>query len=388
MNNLVVYLKSIKIFLLIYFFWMVFMFIMTLLGIHMIYGSNEYSHFSTLVNQWDAGWYRSIAIGGYHWNGEVYKQQNVAFFPLYPIITGTIYKLTGHLTLIEFLVSELFGFLSFIVFNSILSKLNVSNRKRMVLSIAFAIFPISIYSMLGYPTSLINFLSFLSIKLALDKRVNIALIVSGILTSAAPLGIAVTLGIIVYNLLFCDYIKLTVKSVLKLLLMILIGTFGLIAFITYLYFHFQSPFAFISVQVAWHGSISLIAKLSRLFLMTPVINSFNWFINNPTQPGFSIMIDGLFILLALLTLIYYLWNRLELISIVFVLGLVITFYFQCVEFNDGVSFTRIFAPFTLLSYINLINFRISKWVYSFVFLLFIIIDVIWIIFLLKGWWVE
>jgi hypothetical protein len=43
---------------------------------------------SALVNlpaRWDAGWYLDIAVNGYRWQGVPYKQQNVAFFPAFPL---------------------------------------------------------------------------------------------------------------------------------------------------------------------------------------------------------------------------------------------------------------------------------------------------------------
>ena len=35
--------------------------------------------------RWDAGWYLSIARNGYSYDGALTRQQNVAFFPLYPL---------------------------------------------------------------------------------------------------------------------------------------------------------------------------------------------------------------------------------------------------------------------------------------------------------------
>lgn len=44
---------------------------------------------SELVNlpvRWDAGWYLGIAFGGYAWSPEATGQQNIAFFPAYPLL--------------------------------------------------------------------------------------------------------------------------------------------------------------------------------------------------------------------------------------------------------------------------------------------------------------
>ena len=39
-----------------------------------------------LLARWDAFWYLDIASRGYHWNGNPLEQQNVVFFPLYPLL--------------------------------------------------------------------------------------------------------------------------------------------------------------------------------------------------------------------------------------------------------------------------------------------------------------
>jgi mannosyltransferase PIG-V len=39
-----------------------------------------------LPARWDTGWYLAIATGGYRWAADVTGQQNIAFFPAYPIL--------------------------------------------------------------------------------------------------------------------------------------------------------------------------------------------------------------------------------------------------------------------------------------------------------------
>jgi hypothetical protein len=39
-----------------------------------------------LLARWDTFWYLDIATRGYRWNGNVLQQQNIVFFPLYPML--------------------------------------------------------------------------------------------------------------------------------------------------------------------------------------------------------------------------------------------------------------------------------------------------------------
>ena len=45
--------------------------------------------------RWDTGWYLNIAMEGYHWNEDDEGQQNIAFFPGYPLVTTAVANLLG-----------------------------------------------------------------------------------------------------------------------------------------------------------------------------------------------------------------------------------------------------------------------------------------------------
>ena len=48
-----------------------------------------------LPSRFDANWYAGIAADGYEWQYRFDRQQNLAFFPAYPIIVRTVGRLTG-----------------------------------------------------------------------------------------------------------------------------------------------------------------------------------------------------------------------------------------------------------------------------------------------------
>ncbi|MFN8058207.1 MAG: mannosyltransferase family protein [Vicinamibacterales bacterium] len=47
------------------------------------------NEFLNLPARWDAGWYLQIAYDGYRWNPDTEGQQNIAFFPAYPLMMRT-----------------------------------------------------------------------------------------------------------------------------------------------------------------------------------------------------------------------------------------------------------------------------------------------------------
>ncbi len=57
-----------------------------------------------LLARWDTFWYLDIAPRGYHWNGNPLEQQNVVFFPLYPLLMRAGGVVTGGHPLLAGLV--------------------------------------------------------------------------------------------------------------------------------------------------------------------------------------------------------------------------------------------------------------------------------------------
>ena len=64
-----------------------------------------------LLARWDTFWYLDIARRGYQWNGNPLEQQNVVFFPLYPLLLRAGGGVTGGHPLLAGLAISLASFL-------------------------------------------------------------------------------------------------------------------------------------------------------------------------------------------------------------------------------------------------------------------------------------
>ena len=64
-----------------------------------------------LLARWDAFWYLDIASRGYHWNGNPLEQQNVVFFPLFPLLMRAVGAAIGGHPLLAGLLVSLAAFL-------------------------------------------------------------------------------------------------------------------------------------------------------------------------------------------------------------------------------------------------------------------------------------
>jgi hypothetical protein len=65
-----------------------------------------------LLARWDAFWYLDIATRGYHWNGHPLEQQNVVFFPLFPLLMRVVGATIGGHPLLAGLMVSLAAFLA------------------------------------------------------------------------------------------------------------------------------------------------------------------------------------------------------------------------------------------------------------------------------------
>lgn len=69
------------------------------------------NEFVNLPARWDAGWYRDIATNGYRWDGNPLREQNVVFFPAFPMAMRVVGLFLGERWLLAGLVVSLTAFL-------------------------------------------------------------------------------------------------------------------------------------------------------------------------------------------------------------------------------------------------------------------------------------
>jgi Mannosyltransferase (PIG-V) len=65
-----------------------------------------------VLARWDTFWYLDIASRGYHWNGNPLEQQNVVFFPLFPLMMRAVGTAIGGHPLAAGLLVSLAAFLA------------------------------------------------------------------------------------------------------------------------------------------------------------------------------------------------------------------------------------------------------------------------------------
>jgi hypothetical protein len=102
--------------------------------------------FDNLPVRWDAVWYLSIVREGYHWNGDPQREQNVAFFPAFPVAIRAVGLFFGRQWLVVGLGLALWAFFGALLYLYRLARdlLGPAQQARTAIW-ALAAYPFSIY---------------------------------------------------------------------------------------------------------------------------------------------------------------------------------------------------------------------------------------------------
>jgi len=98
-----------------------------------------------LMLRWDAGWYYQIADVGYRFDPAEPSQQNIAFFPAYPLLMRYVGYLLGHRLLVAGLIVSLGAFLGAMVYLFRLARQSLDEDHASAAVIFLACYPFAIF---------------------------------------------------------------------------------------------------------------------------------------------------------------------------------------------------------------------------------------------------
>jgi hypothetical protein len=135
--------------------------------------------------RWDSDWYLKIAENGYSW-----PSSTPAFFPLYPLLVGTLGRLlVGHYLLAGVIVALAAAAGAFVLlYRLALPLLGEAGARRAVLYLAF--FPTALFLGAVYSESLFLFLALATFALCERGRFGWAGIAAGLALLTRPAGLA------------------------------------------------------------------------------------------------------------------------------------------------------------------------------------------------------
>jgi hypothetical protein len=204
--------------------------------------------------RWDAGWYYSIAEGGYY-TGYLHGQANQVFFPLYPILIAIVQRCT-HLPAVAVGVSmSLIAFVASLIIFYDLVAVRYGEPIARWATVLLAFNPFALFFSLMYTESLFLLLSLLVFWLIQKNQWWWAALVAGVATATRASG--VFLGLIVVaqwawsqqeqrNHASKRFTQLSEFAALTIL-----SLSGLVLFCTYLQYHNHDALAFVHLQRYW-----------------------------------------------------------------------------------------------------------------------------------------
>jgi dolichyl-phosphate-mannose-protein mannosyltransferase len=215
--------------------------------------------------QWDSEWYFKIVTDGYRYNGDPTIQQNIVFYPLYPMLARGLAAISGiSAPNALLLVANISGFCAILL----LFKL-VREEFRDDLGLAsvalLSFFPASVLLSAGYTESL-ELLLIVSFFLVLkQKRFLSAAFLAGLAVADRSTGILLT-PILVFEMWFNRHQKALLPAIIPC---VVIATSGLWLFMIYLWYDFGSPMAFSEGQAAFHQGTTIGARLMSALKFEP-----------------------------------------------------------------------------------------------------------------------
>lgn len=195
---------------------------------------------------WDAVWWLSVAEVGYVADPQLKAEQNVVFYPLFPLLIRGVNRLGVPLVLASLIVVN--GLM--LIATSLLYRL-VWRRSGVAAArwtLAFWLtFPTAFFGVVPYSEAVLAVLSVLAMQALLDQKY---------ISSGLWCGLASAIknqGVIIGGALLIPF--LTGPRRVRALVGMLCSGLGLLAYMGYLYLEYGDPFLFVTIQKAWRPNL-------------------------------------------------------------------------------------------------------------------------------------
>jgi hypothetical protein len=218
---------------------------------------------------WDGRHYYHIMRFGYTWNpviGERLGQyQQIAFFPLQPLLDGAMARVTGsQAPALMLLLSLSFGIASIFAFESLAASLLTPSAARWA-SLFYVIWPACSFFVMGYPTGLISLCIIAALADYTRGRIWRAALWCGIGTAAAPTVVFVVFALCLHRAWLWLRNDRRFAALPAMFAWGCLCVAGLLGFMLYQEIRFHDPLAFNRAQAAWGTAPPFARRLARLF---------------------------------------------------------------------------------------------------------------------------
>ncbi|MCO6453806.1 MAG: hypothetical protein J5I93_00685 [Pirellulaceae bacterium] len=236
--------------------------------------NSEKTRTCVLAN-WDGVFYANIVNEGYSY--DVQARSNVAFFPLFPLLARTLHELFGlsaEWSLV--LVSN-------IAFVGVLAVLAAYAEDKDKLRdfpswviVSLAVSPLSLFFRAAYSESLFLLLVVLMMY-GIRRNWSLVLIalLCGLCTAARPVGVA-AVPVFALHAMRC-LVPISLFNVLRGLVLLVISTSGIVAFMMYLHYEFSDSLAFAKTQDNWavRQDATVVEQIGHAIALRPLTSIYD-----------------------------------------------------------------------------------------------------------------
>jgi len=225
--------------------------------------------------QWDSEWYFKIATEGYRYNGDPTIQQNIVFYPLYPMLARGLAASSGLMPADALLlVANVAGLLAVVALFKLVRE-EFGDQLALVTITLLSFFPTSVLLSAGY-TEPLELLLVVCFFLVLNRKHYLsAALVAGLAVAGRSTGI-VLFPVLLWQMWFERDRKAFLAALLPC---VLLATSGIWLFMIYLWSSFGDPFVFAHGQMAFHEGTTQVARLIAALKLEPftrmILNDWN-----------------------------------------------------------------------------------------------------------------
>lgn len=226
--------------------------------------------------RWDAVWWLSVAEVGYVADPKLKAEQNVVFYPLFPLLIRGLTKLGIPLVLASLLVSNGLMLLATCLLYRLVVKRSGVVAARWTLAF-WLTFPSAFFSVVPYSESLLALLSILALQALLDQKY----VASGLWCGLA--SAVKNQGVIIAGALLTPFFHGPRRG--RALVGMICSGLGLLAYMGFLYQEYGDPILFVSAQKAWRPRLGNPNPLNWLLgLMQSSLHSIVILTSSKTTP--------------------------------------------------------------------------------------------------------
>ncbi|MFD9221131.1 hypothetical protein ACFWDI_14220 [Streptomyces sp. NPDC060064] len=222
----------------------------------------------TLATSWDSGWYLGIADHGYaDALGTQFNANNLAFFPLYPVLIKAVAGVTpGSRATVALVLAVVFSFVAAWGIFAVGDRLH-GRRAGTVLTVLWGVLPVAIVQWMGYTESMFTALAAWALYAVLTGRWLWAASLASLAGLTRPTGIAVAAAVSVAALLP------SCRGNRRALVGALVAPLGWLAYVAWVGFRVGRPDGYFAVQKLWRnewdgGATTLLRLRQYLVYMT------------------------------------------------------------------------------------------------------------------------